>query len=122
MGTAQGWCTLELSFGERLALARKRAGFKSQGDLADRIEASRNAVGQWERDETLPDGKSMVQLPGVLGISGHWLLTGEGDMLPPDPDQAVVLLDVIRYVATDADADDAAALRAWIRARESERE
>jgi transcriptional regulator with XRE-family HTH domain len=90
---------MNLSFGERLTHARKRADL-TQEQLGEAVEASRNTVGSWERDETLPDGKSMIQIPRVLGVSGHWLLTGEGDMRLDDSLDSV-RVRIIGTIASD---------------------
>lgn len=67
---------MKWSFGDRLVRARKRAGFRTQADLGNELGASRNTVAQWERDETLPEGRLMIQLPEALGVSADWLFYG----------------------------------------------
>lgn len=34
-----------------------------------------------------PSARYLVLLPEVLGVSGHWLLTGDGPMRPPNPNR-----------------------------------
>lgn len=61
----------------------KRLGL-DQTALGRLIGAPQQVVSSWMRDEALPAGKSMVRLPAALGLSGHWLLTGEQPMHPPE--------------------------------------
>ena len=65
-----------MSFGGRLKAVLKKRGW-SQQDLADTLGVSQSAVSDWARDENLPEGRFLIQMPGLFGVSGHWLLTGE---------------------------------------------
>ena len=74
------------TFGGRLCIALHRKGL-SQRALAEALggeerAASGSAVNAWFVHGKLPEGKYMLKLPGLLGVSGHWLLTGEGPMEP----------------------------------------
>jgi transcriptional regulator with XRE-family HTH domain len=69
--------SLGAGFGTRLGLAMQRCGL-NQSELARELGTSQSAVSAWLAGGKLPEGKLMVQLPGVLRASGHWLLTGEG--------------------------------------------
>lgn len=56
----------------------------SQNGLADRLSEGgtrvyASAVGGWLKG-ALPSGETMLRLPSALGVDGHWLLTGEGQM------------------------------------------
>lgn len=55
----------------------------SQERLGELIGAEQGVVQRWVRNKTLPEGKYMVQLPGALGLSGHYLLTGQPPKEPP---------------------------------------
>ena len=71
---------METTLGERIALARKRAGL-SQEALAELVgaggEASgRSTVSNWETGKFIPDGRFLLKLPDVLGVSADWLLLG----------------------------------------------
>lgn len=82
---------MSLTFGERVVLARKRAKL-SQEALGEAVNVHRNTVAGWEGPAaTMPDGDAMVQLPAALRVSGHWLLTGEGDMRLPTGTEATRL-------------------------------
>lgn len=76
---------MEPTFGERLRIARERAGY-GQEQLGELIGAGRNAVGAWESGEgRLPSGKFLLKLPEVLNVSADWLLLGRpaGQTTPP---------------------------------------
>jgi transcriptional regulator with XRE-family HTH domain len=88
---------VNLTFGERLELARSRANL-TQEQLGERVNVGRNAVVFWEKDGRLPEGAAMVLLPTVLRVSGHWLLTGEGDMDVSEGTEAVRLRVIGRIV------------------------
>lgn len=62
------------------------AGF-DQTRLAEAVGTTQQTVSAWLAKGILPEGKAMVRLPGVLGVSGHWLLTNEGPRdLPTEVD------------------------------------
>ena len=63
----------------------------SQKALADVIGGDQPTVQRWLVDGgSLPAGKYLVQLPGALKVSGHWLLTGKGPMAPPTAGETAV--------------------------------
>lgn len=102
--TEQGMCTVMGTFGQRLVLARKAAGL-GQADLMDAVAVkSRSQVSHWENDKAVPNGKYLFLLPGILGCSGHWLLTGEGPMTGPSNEDAL-RLTVIRRIAAGEVSD-----------------
>jgi transcriptional regulator with XRE-family HTH domain len=55
----------------------------SKNELARRVGAAGPTVIEWFTRGALPDGEKLARLPEALGVNGHWLLTGEGSMLPP---------------------------------------
>ena len=58
--------------------------------LAGELGASQAAVSEWVRGVSAPDLEHLARLPGLLGVSGHWLLTGEGGTgLPGQPPQGL---------------------------------
>jgi len=59
-----------------------------QRGLARKIKASSGVVYGWMEEGILPAGKYMILLPAALGVSGHYLLTGDGK--PDLPDAGVV--------------------------------
>jgi len=67
------------SFGSRLKIARERhAPRLSMRALGELLSVSDAAVAQWESGKTLPEGKTLLALPRVLGVSPLWLLYGLG--------------------------------------------
>lgn len=55
----------------------------SGNELARRLETSQSTVQGWTAGRSHPGGEYLVQLPGILRVSGHWLLTEEGPIEPP---------------------------------------
>jgi uncharacterized protein YjbI with pentapeptide repeats len=53
--------------GSKIAKARKDANM-SQAQLAQQIFITPQAVGKWERGESIPDIVTMTQLAGILGV------------------------------------------------------
>ena len=53
-------------FGQRLAQLRQEAGLSQQA-LADRLAVTRQAVSNWEREQTLPDLDMLRALARALG-------------------------------------------------------
>lgn len=68
------WC-YELSIGERIGSLRKEKGL-SQGQLADALSVSRQAVSKWENDQSSPDTLRLVHLADVLDTDVEYLATG----------------------------------------------
>jgi uncharacterized protein YjbI with pentapeptide repeats len=55
------------SIGEKIATARKRANL-SQAELAQQVSISSQAVGKWERGESMPDIMTLNRLAEILGV------------------------------------------------------
>ncbi len=72
--------TLEEAFRDRLKLAVEACPLEKQ-EIAKRVGLRRpGTLSTWlvdGPDFAIPRGQQLLRLPGVLGISGHWLLTGE---------------------------------------------
>ena len=62
-------------FGERLQLARKKAGLSLRG-LADAIggQVTPQAIGKYERGEMMPSSTIMIALTKALGVSMEFLV------------------------------------------------
>lgn len=65
-----------MTLGERIALARKKAGL-SQEQLGERLGVSRQAVSKWESSQANPDVAYVAELCRICGVSCDWLLLGE---------------------------------------------
>jgi uncharacterized protein YjbI with pentapeptide repeats len=55
------------SIGNKIALARKKINL-SQADLAQQVSISAQAVGKWERGESMPDITTLNRLADILGV------------------------------------------------------
>lgn len=58
---------MEQTYGQRLQIARKRAGYKTQQALGDRIGFRARTVRYWEADAHQPDAATKELLREVLG-------------------------------------------------------
>lgn len=56
------------SIGNKIAEARKKINL-SQAELAQQVSISRQAVGKWERGESLPDITVLIRLAEIFGVS-----------------------------------------------------
>ena len=64
-----------MSIGERITELRKAQKI-SQGQLAQAMEVSRQAVSKWENDLAAPDSLKMIRLAEVLDTDIEYLSTG----------------------------------------------
>lgn len=61
--------------GERITEARKKTSI-SQAQLAEQLFISPQAVGKWERGESMPDILTLVRLAEILGVDLNYFSTG----------------------------------------------
>lgn len=73
------------TFGSRL-LARRKEMKLSQAALAKLVKVSHVTISQWERDETQPAGKRLFSLGRGLQCNPTWLLYGDEDKIPGEPE------------------------------------
>ena len=64
-----------MSIGERISELRKERNV-SQGQLADSLGITRQAVSKWENDLAVPDALKMIQLADILYTDIEYLSTG----------------------------------------------
>ena len=64
-----------MSLGERILELRKAADI-SQGQLAEDMGVSRQAVSKWENDQASPDTSKMIRLAEVLNTEVEYLVSG----------------------------------------------
>lgn len=64
-----------MSIGERIIQLRKERNI-SQGQLAQALDVSRQAVSKWENDQTAPDTLKLIRLAEVLNTEVEYLATG----------------------------------------------
>lgn len=65
----------EMTLGERIAYYRGTLGL-SQGELAEKLGVSRQAVSKWETDAGLPDLDRLIALSGLYSITLDELVKG----------------------------------------------
>jgi transcriptional regulator with XRE-family HTH domain len=66
-----------MTFGERFKTARRRAG-KSQAECAKELGITRNAISLWESGATRAEGRHLVKVAQLLGVTPKWLDSGTG--------------------------------------------
>lgn len=74
---APAWTPEEEAFFDRFLWATAKAGI-GPWRLAQLLETSPGTVHPWFARRAMPGGKYMIRLPKILGVDGHWLLTGKG--------------------------------------------
>lgn len=79
-----------MSIGERISDLRKGSKM-SQGQLADALGVTRQAVSKWENDLAVPDALKMIQLADILDTDIEYLSTGRRNFARRPP---VVLTEV----------------------------
>ncbi len=65
-----------MSIGQRISTLRKAAHL-SQGDLAQQLDVSRQAVSKWENDLSVPDTEKLIELAELFHTEVQYLATGE---------------------------------------------
>ena len=73
-----------MDLAERLAALRKRAGL-SQGDVAERLNVSRQAVSRWETGLTVPSTDNLSRLGRLYGVTLDELLSYSAALPPEKP-------------------------------------
>ena len=71
---------------EHLAALRKRAGL-SQGDVAERLNVSRQAVSRWETGFTVPSTDNLSHLGRLYGVTLDELLSYSAALPPEKPQE-----------------------------------
>ena len=71
---------------ERLAALRKHAGL-SQGDVAERLNVSRQAVSRWETGFTVPSTDNLSRLGRLYGVTLDELLSYSAALPPEKPQE-----------------------------------
>lgn len=82
-----------MSIGERIAELRKEQNL-SQGQLADLLDVSRQAVSKWENDKASPDTLKLIRLAEVLDTEVEYLATGR----KPVYEEAPIVLNMVQKV------------------------
>ncbi len=69
-------------FGERIYELRNKNNM-SQGDLADKLEVSRQTVSKWENSMCKPEADKLIQLSEIFNVSIDYILKGEQTQADP---------------------------------------
>lgn len=70
-----------------------RTGRKlSQGDVAERLEVSRQSVSKWETGQSVPELDKIVKLADLFGVSVDELVRDGDAPAPPEPEKQIVYL------------------------------
>ena len=75
-----------MDLAERLTALRKRAGL-SQGDVAERLNVSRQAVSRWETGFTVPSTDNLSHLGRLYGVTLDELLSYSAALPPEKPQE-----------------------------------
>lgn len=84
-----------MTIGERIALLRKQAGL-SQEKLASLIGVSRQAIGKWESNLSLPGIDNLQELAAVLHVSCDELITGASPIGPNNDGNGQIALESVK--------------------------
>ena len=94
-----------MTIGERIALLRKKAGL-SQEKLAALIGVSRQAIGKWEADLSLPGIDNLQELAAVLQVSCDELITGAAPDCQTESGDGEIALESIKELFAQRDKAD----------------
>ena len=82
-----------MSIGERIIQLRKQRNI-SQGQLANMMNLSRQAVSKWENDLSSPDTIHLIRLADALSTDVEYLVTGNS----PEPEVKEKIVTVVQQV------------------------
>ena len=82
-----------MSVGERI-ISLRTASSLSQGQLAERMGVSRQAVSKWENDLSCPDPLRLIQLADALNTDVEYLATGRHAAMKV-PSEPIVIHQVV---------------------------
>lgn len=80
-----------LSIGERIKKLRKALDL-TQAEFGEKIGSTQNAIGNYETGHRNPSSSVINNICKTFDVSEKWLRTGEGEMLIPKSDAALMLL------------------------------
>lgn len=66
------------SMGERIYELRKQNNM-SQGDLADKLDVSRQTVSKWENNSSIPEVEKLIQLSEIFSVTTDYIIKGEAE-------------------------------------------
>ena len=83
-----------MSIGERIISLRNERNI-SQGQIANALNVSRQAVSKWENDLSSPDTLNLIRLADLLNTDVEYLATGKS--LPPSPSPAPIVVNLVKH-------------------------
>ena len=93
-----------MSIGERISELRKGQNL-SQGQLADALSITRQAVSKWERDEATPNPEAVRCMASIFGVTTDYLLGADTHVNPTGKAIIPVLGDVAAGIPIEAIQD-----------------
>lgn len=69
------------TMGERIYELRKGNNM-SQGDLADKLNVSRQTISKWENNSSLPEIEKIAQLSLIFSVTTDYIIKGNEEKLP----------------------------------------
>lgn len=82
-----------MSIGERITQLRNQKNM-SQGQLAQTIGVSRQAISKWENDQSSPDTIHLIKLSDILDTEVEYLATGRKPVYEEPP----IVLNMVKKV------------------------
>ena len=82
-----------MSIGERITQLRNQKNM-SQGQLAQTIGVSRQAISKWENDQSSPDTIHLIKLSDILDTDVEYLATGRKPVYEEPP----IVLNMVKKV------------------------
>ncbi len=93
---------MSTTFAERLDRALSEDG-RTATAISEEAGVPRDQLSRWRGGKHTPGLESVISLVTVLGISGHWLLTGEEPMVPSTDLDPIKLKVIGRIVDGDVE-------------------
>lgn len=82
-----------MSIGERIVQLRSQKNM-SQGQLAQSLGVSRQAISKWENDQSSPDTLHLIKLSDILDTEVEYLATGRKPVYEEPP----IVLNIVKKV------------------------
>lgn len=82
-----------MSIGERISQLRNQKNI-SQGQLAQALDVSRQAISKWENDQSSPDTIHLIKLADILDTEVEYLATGRKPVYEEPP----IVLNMVKKV------------------------
>lgn len=98
------------SFAARLRMLRSQRPDITQDRLADSVGVSQNAIGKWERGESVPRIDALRKICDVYGVSADYLVGLSPTPSPVPPDWWIVDLEHVEAIRAAKTAKDIEAL------------